>query len=224
MSRARCYDRAHLRLIEFMASYYMVPLAEVMQSVIPAAARVESRRSYRLAAPPDASARGDAAPIERAIIDALGRRPMTARQLARLASGASRLGARRLAAEGIVETARGRPAGAIGRASPSAWCPALPRATKLRGEKQREVMRLLGRLRPKPRAGSWRSGYPARVAVRALARARIGRGESASQPAPPFPGDGPAASIRARPARLTARRFRIDARASGRDRDHHARG
>ena len=37
-----------------MASYYMVPLGDTMQSVVPAAARIESRRVFGIAAVPDA--------------------------------------------------------------------------------------------------------------------------------------------------------------------------
>ena len=43
------FDRAHLQMMEFLANYYMVPLAEVYRSVIPAVARVESRLMYKLA-------------------------------------------------------------------------------------------------------------------------------------------------------------------------------
>ncbi|MGH7913110.1 MAG: hypothetical protein ACREPW_00475, partial [Candidatus Binataceae bacterium] len=78
------YDRAHLGLIEFMASYYMVPLGDAMRSVVPAAGRIESRKVFRLAAPPDALREATLAPTERAIVEALGRRAMTARELTRL--------------------------------------------------------------------------------------------------------------------------------------------
>ena len=48
------FDRAHLQMMEFLATYYMVPLADVYRSVIPAVARVESRLMYKLARQPDA--------------------------------------------------------------------------------------------------------------------------------------------------------------------------
>src|SRR5215469_6662397 len=67
------YDRAHLALIEFMAGYYMTPLGDAMQSVVPAAARIESRKLYRVAAPPDALREATLAPIECAILEALNR-------------------------------------------------------------------------------------------------------------------------------------------------------
>ena len=50
------FDRAHLQLMEFLASYYMVSIADAYRSVIPAVARVESRTAYNLATPPDAFA------------------------------------------------------------------------------------------------------------------------------------------------------------------------
>src|SRR5579871_1629198 len=85
LSEARpLYDGAHLRLIEFMASYYMVPLGDAMRSVVPAAARVESRMVWRLGAPPDALRAATLSAAERTIIEALARRNMTARELSRL--------------------------------------------------------------------------------------------------------------------------------------------
>src|ERR1700721_2404716 len=47
------FDRAHLQLMEFLATYYMVSIADAYRSVIPAVARVESRTAYSLATPPD---------------------------------------------------------------------------------------------------------------------------------------------------------------------------
>src|SRR6202171_2762996 len=46
------FDRAHLELIEFLASYYMAPLAEAYRNVIPAVARVGSRLLDKAGAPP----------------------------------------------------------------------------------------------------------------------------------------------------------------------------
>ena len=42
------FDRAHLQLMEFLATYYMVSIADAYRSVIPAVARVESRTAYSL--------------------------------------------------------------------------------------------------------------------------------------------------------------------------------
>ena len=56
------FDGPHLDLIEFLASYYMASLGEAYRSVIPATARVESRRMFHPArhprrSPPPLSAR-----------------------------------------------------------------------------------------------------------------------------------------------------------------------
>jgi primosomal protein N' (replication factor Y) len=175
------YDRAHLGLIEFMASYYMVSLGDAMRSVIPAAARIESRKVFRLAAPPDALRAATLAPMERAIVEALGRRAMTARELARLGErreAAAALTA--LAAERIVEAAeatrgRHRSASAV-RLAPGARA-----ATKLRGATQRKIVRLLDEAAPEACAlEELEERIPgARAAVRALAERGIVEIESA---------------------------------------------
>ncbi|HVA84253.1 MAG TPA: primosomal protein N' [Candidatus Binataceae bacterium] len=175
------YDRAHLGLIEFMASYYMVSLGDAMQSVVPAAARIESHKVFRLAAPPDALRAATMAPMERAIVEALGRRAMTSRELVRL--GEPREVAAALAllgAERIVETAeatrgRHRIASAV-RLAPGAGATA-----KLRGARQREVVRLLGETAPEALAlEELEERIPgARGAVRALAERGIVEVESA---------------------------------------------
>jgi primosomal protein N' (replication factor Y) (superfamily II helicase) len=184
------YDRAHLGLIEFMASYYMVPLGDAMQSVVPAAARIESRRVFRIAAPPDALREATLAPMERAIIEALGRRAMTSRELARLGDQreiASALAL--LVAERIVETAeatrgRHRSASAV-RLTPGGLA-----AVILRGANQREIVRLLGEAAPEPLAlEELEERIPgARAAVRALAERGIVEVEAAPRAgAPPYP-------------------------------------
>ena len=175
------YDRAHLGLIEFMASYYMVPLGDAMQSVVPAAARIESRKVFRIAAPPDALRAATLAPMERAIVEALGRRAMTARELARLGERrevASALA--RLIAERIVETAEAT-RGRHRSASAVRLAPGGAAAAKLRGVKQREIVRLLGEAAPEALAlEDLEEQLPgARVAVRALAERGIVEVESA---------------------------------------------
>ncbi len=75
------FDRAHLQLMEFLASYYMVSIADAYRSVIPAVARVESRTAYRLATPPDALARAAFTRVEHAIIETIAKGPATARRL-----------------------------------------------------------------------------------------------------------------------------------------------
>ncbi len=187
------YDRAHLGLIEFMASYYMVALSEAMQSVIPAAARIESRKVYRLAAPPDALREATLAPIERAIVKALGRRAMTARELARLGERrevASALA--RLAAERCVETAEAT-RGRHRTASAVRLAPGAAAAVKLRGPRQLEVVRMLGEAAPEALALEELEERiaGARAAVRALAERGIVEVESWLRAGVPrFPGDG----------------------------------
>ncbi|HZO82083.1 MAG TPA: primosomal protein N' [Candidatus Binataceae bacterium] len=147
------YDDAHLRLIEFMASYYMAPIGEAMRSVIPALARIESRKVYRLAAPPDPLRRATMSAVERAIVNALARRAMTARELARLGERreiSALLG--RLVAEGMVEAAdatRGRHREALAvRLAPDA----VGAAANLRGARQRAVLEALNEVAPEPLA------------------------------------------------------------------------
>ena len=75
------FDRAHLQLMEFLATYYMVSIADAYRSVIPAVARVESRTAYRIATAPDALARAAFTRVERAIIETIEKRAATTRQL-----------------------------------------------------------------------------------------------------------------------------------------------
>src|SRR6202040_3119021 len=63
------FDRAHIELIEFLASYYMAPLAEAYRNVIPAVARVESRLMFKRGAPPLPLALATMSALERAVID-----------------------------------------------------------------------------------------------------------------------------------------------------------
>ena len=75
------FDRAHLQLMEFLATYYMVSIADAYRSVIPAVARVESRTAYNLGTPPDALARATFTPVERTVIEKITKGAATARQL-----------------------------------------------------------------------------------------------------------------------------------------------
>src|SRR5579862_9623355 len=78
------FDRAHLQMMEFLSTYYMVALAEVYRSVIPAVARVESRLMYKLAQKPDALRQAAYTDIERKIVEALTKHPINSRQLGRI--------------------------------------------------------------------------------------------------------------------------------------------
>src|ERR1700691_2977283 len=127
------FDRAHLQLMEFLASYYMVSIADAYRSVIPAVARVESRTAYILATPPDALARATFTRVERAIIETIAKRAATTRQLEKVGPPSEvRATIARFVADGILErrdatTARHRDAA---RAS----------VETVRGATQREVL------------------------------------------------------------------------------------
>ncbi len=199
LSEARpLYDGAHLRLIEFMASYYMVSLGDAMRSVVPAAARVESRMVWRLGAPPDALRAATLSAAERTIIEALARRNMTARELSRLGEPREVSAAlARLAAERIVQTAqstRGRHRVALA----VRLAPQLADPPKLRSQRQRELVRLLAEAAPEAvaLADIERRMPGSRIAARALAARAIVKIEPAAGPASDpdgtQPADGPA--------------------------------
>jgi primosomal protein N' (replication factor Y) (superfamily II helicase) len=98
------FDRAHLQLMEFLATYYMVSIADAYRSVIPAVARVESKTAYSLATPPDALARAAFTRVERAIIETVGKRAATTRQLEKVGPPSEvRATIARFIADGIVE-------------------------------------------------------------------------------------------------------------------------
>ncbi len=78
-------DRAHRELLEFLASYYLVPLSDAYRMVVPAAMRIETRTRFKLARPPDPMELVSFSDAERGIVEALAKRPMTARQLANVA-------------------------------------------------------------------------------------------------------------------------------------------
>ena len=138
------FDRAHLQMMEFLSTYYMVPLAEVYRSVIPAVARVESRLMYKLAHQPDVLRQAAYTDNERKIVETLAKHPINSRQIARL--GAERAVASALAslmAEGIVEavdSTRGRHRDG---SDPIIHLASDADAASLRGEKQREVIRVI---------------------------------------------------------------------------------
>jgi primosomal protein N' (replication factor Y) len=135
------FDRAHLQLMEFLASYYMVSIADAYRSVIPSVARVESRSEYRLAMAPDELARAAFTRVERAIIEALAKRPATTRRLEKIGPpGEVRATIARFIADGTLErrdAATGRhrdTADLIARLAPGAS------VEGVRGSKQREVL------------------------------------------------------------------------------------
>jgi primosomal protein N' (replication factor Y) len=135
------FDRAHLQLMDFLASYYMVSIADAYRSVIPAVARVESRTAYKLATPPDVLARAAFTRVERAVIETVAKAAATTRQLEKLgAPGEVRTTIERFVADGILErrnatTGRHREtADLIARLVEGA------NVESVRGSKQREVL------------------------------------------------------------------------------------
>jgi primosomal protein N' (replication factor Y) len=97
------FDRAHLQLMEFLASYYMVSIAAAYRSVIPAVARVESRTAYRLATPPNDLARAAFTRTERAIVEAIAKGAATTRQLEKVGPPSEvRAAIARFVADGIL--------------------------------------------------------------------------------------------------------------------------
>ena len=134
------FDRAHLQLIEFLASYYMAPIGEAYRSVIPAIARVESRRLFKPGHAPDALARATLSSLDRTILDSLTDRPLSARQIRSLGDPTEADSAlARLSADGLVATldaTRGRHRAT----TPSIVRLCDPSApAKMRGPVQREI-------------------------------------------------------------------------------------
>ncbi len=137
------FDRAHLQMMEFLATYYMVPLAEVYRSVIPAVARVESRLMYKLARQPDVLRQAALSDLERKLIDALAKHPLNSRQLAKLDAVRSASALATLIAEGIVEavdSTRGRHRDA---SDPIVHLNRDADSEVVRGKKQREIIEAL---------------------------------------------------------------------------------
>jgi primosomal protein N' (replication factor Y) len=164
-------DNAHLKLLEFMASYYLTSLSEVYRAVMPGALRVQSSQEFVLAAPPNVLEEAAFSPVERAVVNALRRRPMTSPQLARLCGGETAAALRRLMGEGLIrrrEAVRGRHRD--GTAIMVRLCRGGPEP-KPRGKRQREILILLEQA-PVPQlalAAMERAVPGAKTTVRALA-------------------------------------------------------
>jgi primosomal protein N' (replication factor Y) (superfamily II helicase) len=98
------FDRAHLQLMEFLATYYMVSIADAYRSVIPAVARIESRTAYSLATPPDPLARAAFTRVERTIIEKISKGGATTRQLEKVGPPSEvRATIARFVADGVLE-------------------------------------------------------------------------------------------------------------------------
>ncbi len=148
MEERPLFDRAHLELMKFLANYYMAALADAYRSVIPSVARVESRAAYKLDRAPDPLARASFTRVERAIFEALAKRPQSARRLEKLGPlNEIRSAVARMLANGIVarqDSTRGRhreTADLVARLTGAAL-------GKIRGPKQREVVAALEAAHP----------------------------------------------------------------------------
>jgi primosomal protein N' len=135
------FDRAHLQLMEFLATYYMVSIADAYRSVIPAVARVESRTAYNLGTPPNALARATFTRVERTIIEKIAKGAATTRQLEKVGPPSEvRATIARFVADGIIE----RRDATTGRHRDSADFVARlvdgASVDAVRGSKQREVL------------------------------------------------------------------------------------
>ncbi len=192
-------DQAHLKLLEFMASYYLAPLPEVYRAVMPGAIRVHSRQEFALAAQPNALQEAAFNAGERAVVAALRRRPLTARQLQRLCGEEAAVALRRLVSEGVVkrrEALRGRhrDAAAVAVRAAAGASDRMPR-----GRRQREILNLLAQA-PQAQmmlADLVRSAPGVKPILRALARqGLIERVEAAAPP----PAAAPSLTIEQRSA------------------------
>jgi len=144
------FDRAHIELIEFLASYYMAPLAEAYRNLIPAVARVESRVMYKAGAAPLPLTMATMSALESALIVAVTRRPQTARQLGRLGGrshnskpGEVEAALARLMSEGLIarqEGTSGRHREAVPPLVRLRESAAAPAAAGVRGARQRAIV------------------------------------------------------------------------------------
>jgi len=82
------FDDAHLKLLDFLAGYYLTTLGDAFRSVVPAIGRVESRKLFYPGTPPDPLKLATMSKIERAILDAINRRPAGMRSFARVGENA----------------------------------------------------------------------------------------------------------------------------------------
>ncbi len=215
------FDRAHLELLGFLASYYLVPIGEAFRSVMPAAARVESRRTLKLVRPPAPLEAATLNPLEHSIVEALAKSPMTERQLGRLGPRREVAAAiNRLTNEGLVgpyEATRGRhreSAALVARLRRDAS------AEALRGPRQRAIVRILGAV-PELGVAELEAQVPgAKAALKALAKRGLielvepsglsesANGAAAQSIAPALePNEEQALALKAAEPAIAARRF-----------------
>jgi primosomal protein N' (replication factor Y) len=217
------FDRAHIELIEFLASYYMAPLAEAYRNVIPAVARVESRVMYKAGAAPLPLTMATMSALESALIVAVTRRPQTARQLGRLGgrshnskSGEVEAALARLMSEGSIarqEGTRGRHREAVPPLVRLRESAAAPAAAGVRGARQRAIVDHL-RVHGATRLDALEAAVAgARIVVRTMAQRGVVEMIAASaitsttESAPPDLSSEQAAAVAAATPAVRERRF-----------------
>src|ERR1700733_11838721 len=193
------FDRAHIELIEFLASYYMAPLAEAYRNVIPAVARVESRVMFTAGAAPLPLTLATMSALESAIVATVTQTPKTVRQLARLGQRREiEASLARLIAEGLIERhdgTRGRHRDATPPLVRLRLRAAAP-AVAIRGPRQRAIVEHLGAHGATRLDALDAAVAGARSVVRSMARRGLVEVVAASAIAPqgaPMPSGGRAA-------------------------------
>jgi len=138
------FDEAHLKLLEFLASYYMTSLGDAYRSVIPSVARVESRMAYRLAMEPSRLRAATLSKVERKIVEAVAERPTSMKRIEKLGPPREvRAAVARLSNEGIIarhDATRGRHRESDER---RLRVKSGAQPEKIRGPKQREVFTIV---------------------------------------------------------------------------------
>src|SRR5215467_10095698 len=175
------YDAPHLKMFEFLATYYMTSLGDAYRSVIPSPARVESRLPYRLAATPNLLRAAALSKVERRVIETVAERSASIRRLEKLGPpGEVRAAIARLAGEGILarqDATRGRHRESDDRLVRTV--PSAP-AVKIRGPKQQELMTVIAEHGPLSIAEVATRVRGARPLIASLARrglVAVGAGE-----------------------------------------------
>jgi primosomal protein N' len=134
------FDEAHLKLLEFLASYYMTALGDAYRSVIPSVARVESRMAYRVAMEPSQLRAAALSKVERRIVEVVSERPASMKRIEKLGPPREvRAAVARLSNEGII--ARQDSARSTGRAAGEDARPQAARSVRQGRRARRDVCR-----------------------------------------------------------------------------------
>jgi len=76
-------DPAHVELMRFAASYYLVTLGEICRLIVPSLLRLETKTFYKLVREPNESEQTSLSALEAEVLKALSKRPLTYSQLRR---------------------------------------------------------------------------------------------------------------------------------------------